>query len=146
MDNKLVPLMGMFLALFLGWVAYAGFSYWRTRRAIAWNVVQAALTRRHLSAEQAIAVDGAVRQLVMSLGMKPETFASAPAVVKCALDAMAMHRLGVPPVGAARPFSPMRSPHLARSVGQHIRVVRFQVENRHAVRLTELDGPPAPST
>ncbi len=141
MDDKLVPLMVLLLAVFLAWVLYSGFAFWRRRRVIAWNVVQAALTRRHLAPEQMAEVDGAVREVLADLRMTPAALARAPVAVRFAVDSMAMHRLGMVPFGNVRPFGPLRSPHLARSVAQHIRVVRFRVENRHNLRLTELDTP-----
>jgi len=141
MDDKLVPFMVALLVLLLAWGVVSMVSFWRTRRALAWNVVHAAWTRRQLSAAQVEAVDAAGQELLAALRMNPQTFASAPAAVRFALDAMAMQKLGIAPSGTPRPFGVVHNPQLARSVAQHIRVVRFHVENQHGVRLTELDEP-----
>jgi hypothetical protein len=143
MDDKLVPMMAILLALLVVWVVAAGYGYWRARRRVAWNVVLAALTRRHLQQPQVAAVDAAASDILADLRMQPEAFARAPAAVRFAVDSMAMRRLGIAPFGGRRAFSALRSPHLARSVAQHIRVVRFHVENEHNLRLTELDRPAA---
>ena len=86
-------------------------------------------------------VDQLARELLVAQRVKPESFTSQPPVVHFALQSMAMRQLGITPVGLAGPFSRLDSPYLARSVGQHIRVVRFHAENMHGVQLTELDPP-----
>ena len=141
MDDKLVPFMALLSAVLLLAVVVSGYSFWRTRRNIARNVVHAALTRRQLDAAQCGLVDTTARELLVALRVKPEAFGVQPPVVHFALQAMAMRRLGITPVGLAKPFSALDSPYLARSVQQHIRVVRFHAENTHGVTLSELDAP-----
>lgn len=143
MDEKLVPFMVLLSAVLLVAVVTSGVAFWRRRRNIARNVVHAALTQRALDAAQRTEVDSAALELLAGLRVKPDAFASQPPVVQFALKSMAMRRLGIAPVGLSRPFSALDSPYLARSVRQHIRVVRFHVENAHGVSLTELDLPAA---
>ena len=140
MDDKLVPFMALLSVVLLVVMVVSGFSFWRTRRNVARNVVHAALTRRQLDAAQCALVDAA-RELLVALRVKPEAFGVQPPVVHFALQAMAMRKLGITPVGLAKPFSALDSPYLARSVQQHIRVVRFHAENTHGVTLSELDAP-----
>lgn len=141
MDDKLVPFMVLLSAVLVALVAGSVFRFWRIRRNVARNVVHAALTRRGLDAAQCAQVDQLGRELLVALRVKPESFTSQPPVVHFALQSMAMRQLGITPVGLAGPFSRLDSPYLARSVGQHIRVVRFHAENTHGVQLTELDPP-----
>ena len=143
MDDKLVPFMALLSAVLLVAVLYSGFAFWRRRRNVARNVVHAALTQRQLDAAQRAEVDRVALELLAGLRVRPDAFASQPPVVQFALKAMAMRQLGILPVGLSRPFSALGSPYLARSVRQHIRVVRFHAENAHGVTLSELDAPAA---
>ena len=145
MDDKLVPLMVLLSAVLLVAMLISGFAFWRRRRNVARNVVHAALTQRQLDAAQRAEVDRVALELLAGLRVRADAFASQPPVVHFALKAMAMRRLGILPAGLPRPFSALDSPYLARSVQQHIRVVRFHAENAHGVTLSELDAPaPAP--
>lgn len=142
MDDKLVPFMALLSAVLLVAVLTSGFAFWRRRRNVARNVVHAALTQRQLDAARRAEVDRVALDLLAGLRVRPDAFASQPPVVQYALKAMAMRRLGIRPVGLTKPFSALDSPYLARSVRQHIRVVRFHAENAHGVTLSELDASP----
>lgn len=140
MDDKLVPFMAALFALLLLGVGYAGFAYWRTRRGVAWNVVNAALALRTLDAEQRRTLDRAVMDALPGFRMSPQAFEQALPVVRLALYSIVMQRLGIAAPDPARPFRPLASPQLARSVGSHLRVARFHAETAHGVQLSELDA------
>jgi len=141
MDDKLVPFMAVLMLALLAGVAYAVFAYWRARRAVAWNIVNAALTWRGLSAGDMRSVEQAVIGMLPGMRMQAQSFHEAGPEIRYALLSMAMHRLGTEPFDKARPFHRLNSPNLARSVGNHIRVVRFRAEMKYGLELKELDAP-----
>jgi hypothetical protein len=139
MDDLLVPWMTGLTVLLLGGTAYAFGSFWRARRAVAWNVVNAALTLRSMPPEQVQALEQAVLDMLPGTSFGPKAFQNATPVVRLAFLSMAMHKQGVPPFDADRPFRPINSPHLARSATSHVVAVKTLVELKHGVRLTELE-------
>lgn len=142
MDDKLIPMMIWMLVIVLAGAGYAAFSFWKSRRGVAWNVANAALTLRTLNAGQRAAVEQSVSELLPGIRMEPSTFQAAPPAVRLAVYSMAMQRQGVPPYDAAHPFRPLGSPHLARSAGKHIDTVKILVELKHGINLTELEETP----
>jgi hypothetical protein len=142
MDAKLIPIMLLLTVVLLPAVAYPFYAFWRARRRVAWNVVNAALILQTATPEQRRALDAEVRSLLPALRLTPERFAGAAPEIRLALYAMAMQRKGLQPPGSGRPFYPLNSPHLARSAKGHIPYVRIYVESEHKLTLTELDRAP----
>jgi hypothetical protein len=139
MDAKLVPFMvGLTLLVLVG-TGYAVYSFWRGRRIVAWNVVNAALTMRSLDAGRQRQVEQAAHDLLPGYRMTEEAFRSLAPAVRYALYSMAFREMGIAPVEASQPFRKLDSPYLARSSTEHIRFVRILMEGQHGVSLTELD-------
>jgi hypothetical protein len=139
LDAHLVPFMiGMLAALMVG-MGYVSFSAWRSQRAVALNVVNAALTLWHLSPDQAALFQQGLAATLQSLHMTPETPERAGPGVKLAVYAESMRRQQIAPHGTDRPFKALRSPLLARSAAAQIKFARIQAEMTHSVALTELD-------
>jgi hypothetical protein len=139
MDESLVPMMAGLMVLLLGGTGYAFWTFWRARRAVAWNVVNAALTLRGMAPEQVQALEQAVLDMLPGTSFGPKAFQNATPVVRLAFLSMAMHKQGVPPFDPDRPFRLLNSPHLARSATSHVVAVKTLVELKHGVRLTELE-------
>ena len=140
MEASLVPVMIVLTAILLPAVAYPFYAFWRARRNVAWNVVNAAFILQHASADLRRELDAEVQSLLPTQGLRPESFARAAPEVRLAMYSMAMQRKGVQPPGSGKPFYPLSSPYLARSAKKHILMVRFLVEAEHRVSLKELDG------
>lgn len=131
--------MGWLTVFTLAGVAYATWTFWSARRAVAWNVVNAALTLRQMTPAQVAALEQAVLDMLPGTSLSPKAFHSAQPAVRLAYLSMAMHRQGVAPFDAARPFKALQSPNLARSARGHIVAVRTLAELKHGITLTELD-------
>jgi hypothetical protein len=140
MDFKLIPLMIVLTAVMLPAIGYPFFAFWRAKRRIAWNVVNAAFILQNATPDLRRGLDAEVQSLLPTYGLRPESFARAAPEVRLAMYSMAMQRQGVQPPGSGKPFHPMSSPYLARSAKKHIVMVRFLVEAEHRVSLKELDG------
>jgi hypothetical protein len=140
MEANLVPLMILLTAILLPAVASPFYAFWRARRNVAWNVVNAAFVLQHASRDLRRELDAEIQSLLPTHGLRPESFARAGPAVRLAMYSMAMQRQGVQPPGSGKPFYPLSSPYLARSAKKHILMVRFLVEAEHRVSLKELDG------
>jgi hypothetical protein len=133
MDSKLVPLMSL--------LGRTVFKAWQTKRAVAWNVVNAAMTLRAMSPDQSRDFERTTNGLLPEFNMNQAALDRATPAVRYALYSMVMHRVGTAPFDPARPFSALASPHLARPAAKHIRVARILAEGEHRIHLTELDEP-----
>lgn len=140
MDATLVPIMIVLTAILLPAVAYPFYAFWRARRNVAWNVVNAAFILQHATADLRRTLDAEVQSLLPIHGLRPESFVNAAPEVRLAMYSIAMQRQGVQPPGSGKPFCRLSSPYLARSAKQHISMVRFLVETEHRVSLKDLDG------
>ena len=144
MSDPLLALMTLLTVALVAASAYASWGLWRSRRHVAWNVVNAALVLRQLPPDAVAQIEQAVNATLVA-GRSPAAQSQAtlqdfePAV-RLAFCAIELHKRGIATPDAAQPFRPMGSAHLARSAAQHIRVVRFRAELQHGVDLTEL-GP-----
>ncbi|MGE5154968.1 MAG: hypothetical protein ACM3ST_13255 [Bdellovibrio bacteriovorus] len=141
MDSKLVPLMIVLTAVLLAAIAYPFYTFWRDRRRVAWNVVNAAFVLKTASPDLRRELDGSVQTLLPTHRMSPEAFAHAEPEVRLAMYSIAMQRMGLQPPGTGRPFYALSSPFLARSARNHILFVRCLVESEQRVSLEELDRP-----
>ena len=139
MDANLVPLMGWLTVFTLAAVAYATWTFWSARRAVAWNVVNAALTLRQMSPAEVAALEQAVLEMLPGTSLSPKAFHGATPAVRLAYLSMAMQRQGVAPFDAAQPFKTLKSPNLARSARGHIVAVKTLAELKHGITLTELE-------
>lgn len=145
MDATLIPLMILLTVILLPAVGYPFYAFWRARRNVAWNVVNAALVMRTAGPDLRQALEAEVQSLLPAHRMTRESFAHAPPEVRLAMYALAMQGRGIQPPGPARRFYPLSSPHLARSAQKHIRYVRFLVESEQALRLEVLDERSTPT-
>lgn len=140
-----VAVVGVLVHLLIGY---------NTKRLAARNAVYAALTYRTLTAEQQGAVDGTVVRICQRLRIDASTLGppfpggeqadgptlSSPAAV-FAFRSLAMHELGIPPVGASVPkWYVIRNPFFATLARDQVRAFRRQVEAEYRVSLDELDG------
>jgi hypothetical protein len=123
------------------WIGRTLFKAWQTKRTVAWNVVNAAMTLRAMTPEQAREFERATNELLPEFQMNQAVLNRASPAVRFALYSMVMHRVGTAPFDPARPFSALASPHLARPAAKHIRVARILAEGEHRIHLTELDEP-----
>lgn len=139
MDAKLIPSMILLTVILLPAVAYPFFAFWRARRRVAWNVVNAALILHSSGREELQTLDAEVQALLSEQRLTPGCLAGMPTEVRLALYSMAMQRLGMKPPGSGKPLYPLSSPSLARSAKTHIPLVRIFVESEHKLTLTELD-------
>ncbi len=144
MSDPLLALMALLTVALVATSAYAGWGLWKSRRTVAWNVVNAALVLRQLPPAAVAEIEQAVNATLVA-GRSPAAKTQArlqdfEPVVRLAFCAIELHKRGVAAPDATQPFRKMGSAHLARSAAQHIRVVRFQAELQHGVELTEL-GP-----
>ncbi len=140
MEASLVPIMLVLTAILLPAVAYPFYAFWRARRNVAWNVVNAAFILQHASADLRRTLDAEVQSLLPIHGLRPESFARAAPEVRLAMYSIAMQRQGVQPPDSGKPFFPLSSPYLARSAKKHILMVRILVEAEHRASLRDLDG------
>lgn len=145
MDATLIPLMILLTVILLPAVAYPFYAFWRARRNVAWNVVNAALVIQTAGPDLRQALEAEVQSLLPAHQMTREAFARATPEVRLAMYSIAMQRRGIEPPGPARHFYPLSSPYLARSAKKHVRYVRFLVESERALRLEVLDERPTPS-
>lgn len=132
--------MVVLTAILLPAVAYPFYAFWRARRNVAWNVVNAAFVLQNAGPDLRRELDSEVQSLLPSHGLRPDSFPRAAPEVRLAMYSIAMQRRGVQAPGTGKPFYPLSSPHLARSAGKHILMVRFLVEAEHGVSLKELEG------
>jgi hypothetical protein len=141
MDGKLVPLMTLLTVALVVWIGRTVFKAWQAKRAVAWNVVNAAMTLRAMTPEQAREFERTATELLPVFNMNQAALDRASPAVRFALYSMVMHRLGTAPFDSARPFSALASPHLARPAAKHIRAARILAEGEHGLGLTEFDEP-----
>jgi hypothetical protein len=139
MDSPFVKFMAVLTLVLAAGVGYAVYSLHRTRREVAWNVVNAALALRRMSAEQISRLENVVLETLPETGIKADAFLQSAGPVRLAFLSMAMYRQGIEPVDASHPFRPLRSAFLARSVGPQLAIARMTAEAAHGVTLTELD-------
>lgn len=125
--------------LLLG-IAYPFYSFWRSKRQVAWNVVNAALVLQGASPDLLKELDSEVKALLPVHRLNPKSFAGLAPEVRLALYSIAMQRRGIQPEGSGEQLRSLSSPFLARSAKTQIQMVRYQVESNRKVRLTELDG------
>ena len=144
MSDPLLALMTLLTVALVATSAYAGWGLWRSRRKVAWNVVNAALVLRQLPPAAVAEIEQAANATLVA-GRSPAartqaTLQDFEPAVRLAFCAIKLHKRGFAAPDAAQPFRKMASAHLARSAAQHIRVVRLPAELQHRVDLTEL-GP-----
>lgn len=103
MDSKLVPLMIALTAVLVAAIANPFYTFWRDRRRVAWNVVNAAFVLKTASPDLRRELDGSVQTLLPTQRMGPESIAHAQPEVNLAMYSIAMQRMGLQPPGTGDP-------------------------------------------
>lgn len=142
------------VGFFVVWYAIAMYN---GPRMAARNAVFAALTCRELGGVQLASVDAKVAEICHRLRINPDSLGpafplAAPLATELekrlfnepinvySLRALAMHELGIPPVGTKVPkWYIVRNPFWATSALTSVRRYRREILNEHGVDLVELD-------